>query len=94
MEIADIGGDGAAVLAAVPVDWDKRDGTACALLEKRGKPVESLGDPGAVGSCAVGHAWGAEQDGVAGVGFHILVEARDGGTNVHVGLARIVRFVE
>ena len=93
-EIADVRGDGAAVLAAVPVDRDKGDGTAGALLEKWGKPVESYGVAGAVCPGAVGDAWGAEQDGVAGVRFHILVEGCDGRTDVHVRLAHIVRFVE
>ena len=93
-EIADVRGDGAVVLAAVPVDRDKGDGTARALLEKRRKPVEAHGVSGAVRSGAVGHAGGAEQDGVAGVRFHVLVERCDGGTDVHVRLAHIVRFVE
>ena len=94
LEVADIGGDRASVLAAVPVDGDKRDGAAGALFEKRGKPVESLGDTGAVRAGAVGDTRGAEQHVVARVLLHILVEGCDGGADVHVRLALVIGFVE
>ena len=94
LEVADIRGDCAAVLASVPVDRDERDWAAGALLKKWRKPIESYRDSGAVCADAVGYAGGAKFDTVASVLFHILVEARDSGADVHVRLAHIIGFVE